>query len=1757
MIPEFCKLINENLLDIENILSHTNVTWNKKILDCIGSVSDKVVFKIYLDFINIDVVDTIFKTKSNAIRDSLIDFVLLKDSFSINCYDMEEQKRITSRLKDSYVGKIDELRIQNNMDWYKLCMFTMKYCGKLLHSEIELTNIILHYVEIGFKTKTVQDRLLSYDCWKLRTKVGCININCGSYTAEPRPAALKRLPPSFATILPLQVLIDICNLDSSYISNPKQLRLLIKPLKIKLSKNEEVVQKRFDIWFYLATILQEKILHCVEELVKFCFEMKDSGITSEICIDSNIIKDTWLKRVEILISIIGHYEDDSNCLKIENFNFTNPIVSCSNFPKLDNLLLNSIYVSCKIISKWDSGSYKRMKIRCLWGSTFKIIQNLNEKIKEDVLHNVSEVLQLILQDCITKNMYFKDILMPIFSLLSSFKEPICNPSVFNEIIIFPIIRFMLFQQMLDPAWSKEVIDLIRHIPKAGNKPFYFNRISELLKTSPQVNNSFVILFWLYIIEELYDICKMPRENFSDFNEDAMFLLTLILTWNNLEEIQNFVLSAWKRTFSEICTISNVFGEDFLRNCENLLKLHPETGINILTILPDISEILFNNKSYKKFVVAPSLLNVIHLCLQNPDIRKSKILLLIPILKKIFSFCTGGDTVEATSVVLKMCKCIEYILKLHRIYEILEFLKEIAPKLSTNIKKKLPNSLKATIKNLATNDNNIPSKDAVEVLSQFDEKETERNAQVFVRPVSTRSAKIANMAKDNAHSASLNENMLKIFSNEVRKSQEDNVIMNDVSSSIKLRISITNEDNNLEQSIIKQLDAEISNIDANLQSNICLLNRKNNLVTNSESIFESLDTLGKSEQLNLQDCNQSKVIKNEPLNHKNVKKNAISLKDSGGEIDTSRIKEEQVVTKTRKQRELDRIKMDIVGADEFVITTPRKRRASRLTFAKKEKSSNGIPTQTIIERKTGKNKGNSFNSPIHTLKVTPENSDIKVVLGSRSNCIVTAKNKWEQTKLKSYNSSIDRDNISLDQDKRNKIPNKAKVKSKSITNSITSLKNGSHRRKKKQERKANVSAKIEIDSMPTAMIFNNQEANNINLNVSISGQEPFIVSSSATTLQENSTAYALRNKNKAEDSQNATEPLISTSNDNLFESVIQRIDLHSEDDTNQEVDKVEYDRPGLEDGQISFSTLNELLNVKKLETLADIACNNVVNNESTLDNSSTSFKETKSDNKSSSILSETDEITESVQSKTLNIEVIGPDVPTTPAISSADSYAIQKSLPYKKETFSQNETLTCNPYINIYKEKDVVDKLEKYCPGAIETLIKDLDFEDLPLTFETPKRENILCSPLCDDTPDKNKELVKNTSDISPIKLEFTESRICERNMTPTENDKPCIKNASSRSTKLLNLLSSPSNLTSKVLQSPRKFQPELSSLSTQRVHKIISKCQPPIEKQDDIVSHKSLSISFITEEQNVLKFTRELPSPLAAPSTSILKKRKFSDVTDDISLYSKRTKRVNFSDPPTTSQKIYFTEKEEKTSDGKTDKSLSFISELNALKASSICPKLATCTIDINDVVTLLSRDLVKHFHSANIRTVGDLASLNDSQVSQLEFLGEPRLERITEALDAISRNYCKEKDGFPICVDLVDCSHSLDKLCAIDNSFKTFHSNNIRTIGDLAKLTKPEKYHRMLNKKKILTKQMQEERNERGICTEVTETNILQDNFDGSIAPVRETAPCDALANKEVLRRTVSEEIQYIKKQYSSDEIRDIFIHLRDIVRGKFELNK
>lgn len=247
-----------------------------------------------------------------------------------------------------------------------------------------------------------------------------------------------------------------------------------------------------------------------------------------------------------------------------------------------------------------------------------------------------------------------------------------------------------------------------------------------------------------------------------------------------------------------------------------------------------------------------------------------------------------------------------------------------------------------------------------------------------------------------------------------------------------------------------------------------------------------------------------------------------------------------------------------------------------------------------------------------------------------------------------------------------------------------------------------------------------------------------------------------------------------------------------------------------------------------------------------------------------------------------------NIPTSPASEDKcieDKYNLVNDINSEQERISDNDTLSCDPYADIQNDAEVMAKMEKQYPGAVRTIIKDLNFDSLPLVFDTPKKGSIPCSPTCDDTPDRNKELLSSTSDISPIKVELVDAEVL-KDSKPLTSEKSCIKKISSRSAKLLNLVPNSGDIIStKVsLRTVKTTRCEVSTPPAQRIQKMISNCDDlhtPKEKLDNLtdVAH---DIS-----HNILVFTRELPSPFATPNCSILKKRKFTELESSVSPYSK------------------------------------------------------------------------------------------------------------------------------------------------------------------------------------------------------------------------------------------------------------------------------
>ncbi|CAH1260676.1 unnamed protein product [Diabrotica balteata] len=206
-------------------------------------------------------------------------------------------------------------------------------------------------------------------------------------------------------------------------------------------------------------------------------------------------------------------------------------------------------------------------------------------------------------------------------------------------------------------------------------------------------------------------------------------------------------------------------------------------------------------------------------------------------------------------------------------------------------------------------------------------------------------------------------------------------------------------------------------------------------------------------------------------------------------------------------------------------------------------------------------------------------------------------------------------------------------------------------------------------------------------------------------------------------------------------------------------------------------------------------------------------------------------------------------------------------------------------------------------------------------------------------------------------------------------------------------------------------------------------------------------------EEDILTFSREIPSPLAVPRSSILK-RKFGDSSDtESNSPCPKRKRVNFSDPCLTSKKIYIKDEfqpsleakrlfdvtpdkkfpddvlkdlfgfpddtpsselstETESDNADTEPSLSVVNPMVLHKNKPIFPKLIDCKDDVLIIVKRITSPmfvpaLMNKLKARNVETIGDLAKLSESEVNRIPFK-VPVVANVMKALE----NYYRKKGG-------------------------------------------------------------------------------------------------------------------------------------------------
>lgn len=247
---------------------------------------------------------------------------------------------------------------------------------------------------------------------------------------------------------------------------------------------------------------------------------------------------------------------------------------------------------------------------------------------------------------------------------------------------------------------------------------------------------------------------------------------------------------------------------------------------------------------------------------------------------------------------------------------------------------------------------------------------------------------------------------------------------------------------------------------------------------------------------------------------------------------------------------------------------------------------------------------------------------------------------------------------------------------------------------------------------------------------------------------------------------------------------------------------------------------------------------------------------------------------------------------------------EDSLTESEKAECRKDTESCNPD-EVLEDVQCVLKLDVQKKNLTDSdrEICDKDTESMSFIDELPS------SPVTVETPTRVSELLLNTSDISPIRnvsssprpvIDEDETQVlfvpsAESEFTKQSNtreEEPATY-TNLRSAKLLSLISGKTPLRVKTRSSvPQKLNVvSVASPKTDRIKKMMASLEQKKLDSDSGCSSKS---TMSVDVDNLLKFERDVPSPLAVPAGGSILKRKKPDSFDENSPCPKVTLKFEF-----------------------------------------------------------------------------------------------------------------------------------------------------------------------------------------------------------------------------------------------------------------------
>ncbi|XP_066253348.1 telomere-associated protein RIF1-like isoform X2 [Euwallacea similis] len=847
-----------------------------------------------------------------------------------------------------YVLIISDLRSNNFPDWDKLWIILIRLLGLKLHRSMTLINKFLRIAEHAFRNPSSDERIKGYICWK--------------------------------------ELIANISLDANYISSEKQLKLLLAPLKAKFSRKEGVIYKKFEIYIFLMEKLQSKSVLVLKDFLEFCFgNMEENTDPSRFGLGKTV-PELRLRSAKVFLAVLGHcHLENHDCLDTESeIKLNSPVLNSENISDIYQQVIYSVAECCLLLKEVDFRQTKDLVFRCFWRSLLRLILDEGVTHTEQCFALIGKIMDKFHKDTISAIIFEETVNSNKPKSLDLILDQIEN--FLSVIFLVPLnkqcyLQVEKFATILGNLKSPSV--------KSKVQSQLFNSFVNFKTSEPNVD--FVADIWILVANGGEDYAKAGSLN---------FLLWPVFHIHQLSEKTKEVsiYELYKCQLVPFIEKSNSIHLALFKSFEKTLKNNPLLLENILDL---ISMFLPRTESKDITNVTLEILTTMLIIPSSKQKIENHKVNQLDLIDTYFCKILDSDVskTQDQSIIKNLCNCIEQLFKLGRFNSLSQLEQSL---------KCASDPVKATFTKFLTlrflmdifqekNDLHITEKihRIITILKSAKPSDAKKNIST-VMPLGGRSAKIANLMKQMPSNPKKPEQSpFKLFGKDI----ETHSPLNMVGSQIK------NQKSTPKKSLTSKVTPSKLLIDDESTSNFVVINSE--VKIDKEKLTEhQRETLKKRREdipALYQDLSQS-VSQSFDSNYVDVKtKMDTSDEQKGEDIKDKRAKKVQL--------ELQKLSMNIVGAEEFISTGSKRKRHLRKDSEsgetesdqgkKKSKTRKSVGKKTKLEERTveapqeskqeltteqqlkkSKSKGTSPEKP--SSSINKENVSKKILLESMSN-----------------------------------------------------------------------------------------------------------------------------------------------------------------------------------------------------------------------------------------------------------------------------------------------------------------------------------------------------------------------------------------------------------------------------------------------------------------------------------------------------------------------------------------------------------------------------------------------------------------------------------------------------------------------------------------------------------------------------------------------------------------------------------------------------